>query len=97
MMVKVNDGHMVHLVTGVTAAVMCLCADSTERPLVIFRLPDNHKTTRLLLSNDGSTLYVGAQDALFSLDVSQSDVIQLKKKVSKRWFKKKKIYFINPT
>ncbi|TKS82743.1 Zinc finger protein 12 [Collichthys lucidus] len=43
--------------------------------------PNVHNTTTLLLSNDGSTLYVGARDALLSLDVSQSDVINLKKKV----------------
>ncbi|KAM9353588.1 semaphorin-4A [Symphorus nematophorus] len=55
--------------------------NSTDRPLFQFSLPDIHNTTTLLLSEDGSTLYVGARDALLSLDVSQSDVIKLKKKV----------------
>ncbi|XP_038568319.1 semaphorin-4A-like [Micropterus salmoides] len=55
--------------------------NSADRPLVLFSLPDVHNTTTLLLSDDGSTLYVGARDAILSLDVSQSDVIHLKKKV----------------
>ncbi|XP_041843014.1 semaphorin-4B-like [Melanotaenia boesemani] len=55
--------------------------NSTERPLVHFSLPDVHNTTTLLLSNDGSTLFVGARDAILSLDVNQQDVIRLKKKV----------------
>ncbi|XP_036931417.1 semaphorin-4A [Acanthopagrus latus] len=55
--------------------------NSAGRPLVHFRRPDLPYTTTLLLSDDGSTLYVGAQDALLSLDVSQSDDISLKKKV----------------
>ena len=54
-------------------------ADSTDRPLRFFKHPN---VTALLLSNDGSTLYVGAQDDLLSLDVNESDVIHLKKKVS---------------
>ena len=60
-----------------------LLTDSTDRPLALFSLPDVHNTTTLLLSDDGSTLYVGARDAVLSLDVSQSDVISLKKKVSR--------------
>ena len=54
--------------------------------MVHFRRPDLPYTTTLLLSDDGSTLYVGAQDALLSLDVSQSDDISLKKKVSEKHF-----------
>ncbi|MED6275982.1 hypothetical protein CHARACLAT_032247 [Characodon lateralis] len=54
--------------------------DSSDRPLIHFR-PDVSNTTTLFLSNDSSTLYVGARDAILSLDVSQSDVISLKKKV----------------
>ncbi|XP_049439849.1 semaphorin-4A-like [Epinephelus fuscoguttatus] len=55
--------------------------NSADRPLVFFSLPNVHNTTTLLLSDDGSTLYVGARDAVLSLDVNQSDVIRLKKKV----------------
>ncbi|XP_030605906.1 semaphorin-4B-like [Archocentrus centrarchus] len=55
--------------------------DSGDRPLVRFSLPDLHNTTTLLLSNDGSTLFVGAQNTILSLNVNQSDVISLKKKV----------------
>nr|XP_020474374.1 semaphorin-4A-like [Monopterus albus] len=58
--------------------------NSTDRPLVYFSLPDVHNTTTLLLSPDASTLYVGARDIVLSLDVSQSDVISLKKKVEWR-------------
>ncbi|XP_008296859.1 semaphorin-4B [Stegastes partitus] len=55
--------------------------NSASRPLVHFSLPDVHNTTTLLLSGDESTLYVGARDAILSLDVRQSEVIVLKKKV----------------
>ncbi|XP_053288532.1 semaphorin-4A isoform X1 [Pleuronectes platessa] len=58
--------------------------NSTGRPLVHFSLHDVHNTTTLLLSDDGSTLYVGARDAVLSLDISQSDVISLRRKVSWR-------------
>ncbi|XP_015260421.1 PREDICTED: semaphorin-4B-like [Cyprinodon variegatus] len=56
--------------------------NSTDRPLNHFSLPDVSNTTTLLLSNDASTLYVGARNAILSLDVSQSDVIQLNKQVT---------------
>uniref|UniRef100_UPI0037E9A351 semaphorin-4A-like n=1 Tax=Semicossyphus pulcher TaxID=241346 RepID=UPI0037E9A351 len=55
--------------------------NSADRPLFLFRVPDVQNTSTLLLSNDGSTLYVGARDAVLSLDVSQGDGIRLKKKV----------------
>uniref|UniRef100_A0A672G3G1 Sema domain-containing protein n=1 Tax=Salarias fasciatus TaxID=181472 RepID=A0A672G3G1_SALFA len=61
-----------------------LCSDSGIRPLIHFSLPDVSHTTTLLLSADASTLYVGAQDALLSLDVSQSDAIRLRKQVGGR-------------
>ncbi|KAF7644700.1 hypothetical protein LDENG_00217200, partial [Lucifuga dentata] len=57
---------------------------STVRPVVHFSVPGVHNTTTLLLSDDGSTLYVGARDAVLSLDVSQHDVISLKNKVEWR-------------
>ncbi|XP_005456065.1 semaphorin-4B [Oreochromis niloticus] len=55
--------------------------NSTDRPLLHFGHGDLHNTTALLLSRDSSTLYVGAQNAILSLDVNQSDVIRLNKKV----------------
>ncbi|XP_041649736.1 semaphorin-4A [Cheilinus undulatus] len=58
--------------------------NSTDRPLLVFSLPDVQNTTTLLLSDDGSTLYVGARDAVLSLDVSRSDVIRLKNRVAWR-------------
>uniref|UniRef100_A0A3P8UF90 Sema domain-containing protein n=1 Tax=Cynoglossus semilaevis TaxID=244447 RepID=A0A3P8UF90_CYNSE len=61
---------------------LSLSPDSKVRPLVHYRDPDVRNTTVLLLSDNGSTLYVGGRDAILSLDVSQSDVITLKKKVS---------------
>ncbi|XP_035529007.1 semaphorin-4A [Morone saxatilis] len=56
--------------------------NSTDRPLPLFN--DVQNTTTLLLSDDGSTLYVGARNALVSLDVSRSDDIKLKGKVDWR-------------
>lgn len=55
--------------------------NSADRPLVHFNLPNVQNTTTLLLSNDSSTLFVGAQNAILSLDVSRSDVIHLKTEV----------------
>nr|XP_046159221.1 semaphorin-4A-like [Oncorhynchus gorbuscha] len=55
--------------------------ESPERPLPLFSQPDIKNTTTLLLSDDGSTLFVGAQDAVLSLDVSQPDVITMKTKM----------------
>uniref|UniRef100_A0A673Z3V8 Semaphorin-4A-like n=1 Tax=Salmo trutta TaxID=8032 RepID=A0A673Z3V8_SALTR len=55
--------------------------ESPERPLPLFRRPDSKNTTTLLLSDDGFTLFVGAQDAVLSLDVSQPDVITMKTKM----------------
>lgn len=66
----------------------CFFSDSPERPLVHFNLTDVSNTTTLLLSNDSSTLYVGASNAILLLNVSQSDVISLRHKVrpgSSRW------------
>ncbi|XP_074538737.1 semaphorin-4B-like [Halichoeres trimaculatus] len=53
---------------------------SADRPVLLFSLPDVRNTSTLLLSSDASTLYVGARDAVLSLNVSQSDAITLKKK-----------------
>lgn len=64
-----------------TDGVLCY-SDSPDRPLVHFHAPGIYNTTTLLLSNNDSTLYVGAQNAVLSLDVSRSDIITLKKKVS---------------
>ena len=58
-----------------------LSTGSSDRGLVHFSQPDVHNTTTLLLSNDGSTLYVGARNAILSLDVSDPQVITLKAKV----------------
>uniref|UniRef100_A0A8C7GG61 Semaphorin-4A n=1 Tax=Oncorhynchus kisutch TaxID=8019 RepID=A0A8C7GG61_ONCKI len=52
-----------------------------ERPLPLFSQPDIKNTTTLLLSDDDSTLFVGAQDAVLSLDVSQPGVITMKTKM----------------
>ncbi|XP_061553357.1 semaphorin-4A-like isoform X4 [Phycodurus eques] len=56
--------------------------DSPDRPLVRFPLVDVRNCTSLLLSDDRDTLYVGARDAVLSLDVSGGEVITLKRKVS---------------
>ncbi|XP_067252652.1 semaphorin-4A [Chanodichthys erythropterus] len=51
---------------------------SSERLLGIYHSSTVKSTTTLLLSTDADTLFVGAQDALLSLDVSQPDSITLK-------------------
>ncbi|XP_059909342.1 semaphorin-4A-like [Gadus macrocephalus] len=57
--------------------------DSSDRGLVHFSQPNVHNTTTLLLSDDGSTLYVGARNNILSLDVSDPEVITLKEET--RW------------
>ncbi|CAL8248976.1 unnamed protein product [Lota lota] len=54
--------------------------DSSDRGLVHFSQRDVHNTTTLLLSDDGSTLYVGARNAILSLNVSDPGFITLKDK-----------------
>ncbi|XP_052473957.1 semaphorin-4A-like [Carassius gibelio] len=54
---------------------------SSERLLGMYRSSTVKNTSSLLLSTDADTLFVGAQDALISLDVSQPDSITLKDKL----------------
>lgn len=54
---------------------------SSGRTLTSFSPPDLHNGTTLLLSPDHNTLYVGAQDAVFTLDVSQREGIRLIRKL----------------
>uniref|UniRef100_A0A8C1QB62 Sema domain-containing protein n=1 Tax=Cyprinus carpio TaxID=7962 RepID=A0A8C1QB62_CYPCA len=54
---------------------------SSERLLAIYRSTTVKNISSLLLSTDADTLFVGAQDALLSLDVSQPDSITLKDKL----------------
>ena len=56
-------------------------AGSPGRPLVCFYRPDVCNTTTLLLSEDGDTLFVGARDAVLSLDVSQKEALVIRSKV----------------
>lgn len=56
---------------------------SSDRLLGIYHSSTVKNTSTLLLSTDADTLFVGAQDALLSLDVSQPDSITLKDKVRK--------------
>nr|XP_055067029.1 semaphorin-4A isoform X1 [Misgurnus anguillicaudatus] len=54
---------------------------SLERSLGIYDSSTVKNYTTLLLSTDANTLFVGAQDAVLSLDVSQPDNITLKDKL----------------
>ncbi|XP_059365932.1 semaphorin-4A-like isoform X2 [Carassius carassius] len=54
---------------------------SPGRLLTVFTNPDVYNTTTLLLSNDEDTLFVGARDAVLTINVSQTDAMTLKKKL----------------
>lgn len=54
---------------------------SPGRSLTVFTNPDVYNTTTLLLSNDDGTLFVGARDAILSIDVSQTDTMTMKEKL----------------
>ncbi|KAG9345343.1 hypothetical protein JZ751_009889 [Albula glossodonta] len=54
---------------------------SQGRSLTHFTSFGIKNTTTLLLSDDGTTLYVGARDYVLSLDVSQPGVMEIKHKV----------------
>uniref|UniRef100_A0A8C2CTD9 Sema domain-containing protein n=1 Tax=Cyprinus carpio TaxID=7962 RepID=A0A8C2CTD9_CYPCA len=60
---------------------MSFSQGSSERLLSIYHSSVVKNTSSLLLSTDADTLFVGAQDALLSLDVSQPDSITLKDKL----------------
>ncbi|XP_034029379.1 semaphorin-4B-like [Thalassophryne amazonica] len=55
---------------------------SSGRRLSRFISHDLNNTTTLLLSQDGHTLYVGAQDAVLTLDVSKKEAIILRNKLN---------------
>ncbi|XP_023820257.1 semaphorin-4B-like isoform X1 [Oryzias latipes] len=55
--------------------------NSSHIPVRSFRLQN---VTTLFLSSDSSTLYVGARDAILSLDVSQAEILTQKQEVSWR-------------
>uniref|UniRef100_A0A674D6M9 Sema domain-containing protein n=1 Tax=Salmo trutta TaxID=8032 RepID=A0A674D6M9_SALTR len=58
------------------------CVTGTPgRSLSHFDSSDVGNTTTLLLSDDGDTLFVGARDAVLSLDVSQEDAIVMRSKL----------------
>lgn len=55
--------------------------ESPGRPFTLFTLPDVYNTTTLLLSDDEETLYVGARDAVLSLNISNAGDLQLITKI----------------
>uniref|UniRef100_A0A8C7GKF6 Sema domain-containing protein n=1 Tax=Oncorhynchus kisutch TaxID=8019 RepID=A0A8C7GKF6_ONCKI len=60
--------------------IYCLTG-SPGRCLSHFDSSDVGNTTTLLLSDDGDTLFVGARNAVLSLDVSQEDAIVMRSKL----------------
>ncbi|XP_052439617.1 semaphorin-4A [Carassius gibelio] len=54
---------------------------SPGRSLNVFKNPDVYNTTTLLLSSDEGTLFIGARDAVLSIDVSQTDAMTMKEKL----------------
>ncbi|TSK28309.1 Semaphorin-4B [Bagarius yarrelli] len=65
----------------VTDDMTALTSWSPGRPFTLFTLPDVYNTTTLLLSDDEETLYLGARDALLSLNISNEGHLQLIKKI----------------
>lgn len=62
----------------------CATTGSPGRHLTRFSSHDVSNTTTLLLSEDGDMLYVGARDAVLSLDVSLKEAIVLRSKVGEQ-------------
>ncbi|KAG5856491.1 hypothetical protein ANANG_G00008510 [Anguilla anguilla] len=56
-------------------------AENSGRSVIHFTSPGIENTTTLLLSDDGATLYVGARDAVLSLDVSQPGAMEIRSKI----------------
>uniref|UniRef100_A0A8C2BK23 Sema domain-containing protein n=1 Tax=Cyprinus carpio TaxID=7962 RepID=A0A8C2BK23_CYPCA len=54
---------------------------SPGRSLTVFTNPDVYNTTTLLLSNDEGTLFVGARDAILTINVSQPDAMTMEEKL----------------
>lgn len=55
--------------------------DSPGRPVSLFTPPDVYNSTTLLLSEDEETMFVGARDALLSVNVSQRGGLILNQKL----------------
>lgn len=67
---------------SITVFLFCCVTGSPGRSLTVFTNPDVYNTTTLLLSDDEGTLFVGARDAILSIDVSRTDAMAMKEKVS---------------
>ncbi|XP_015194570.2 semaphorin-4A [Lepisosteus oculatus] len=80
---------LLHLAQTSLTPRITFSSDSPGRVLSWFKDPSVQNTTTLLLSNDGDILYVGARDALLSLNVSQPGVMTVVKKVNWTTFNKK--------
>ncbi|XP_053540044.1 semaphorin-4A isoform X1 [Ictalurus punctatus] len=70
-----SSGHT-HAIPRVTFPL-----ESPGRPFTLFTLPDVYNTTTLLLSDDEEMLYVGARDAVLSLNISDAVSLQLSIKI----------------
>ncbi|KAG7325890.1 hypothetical protein KOW79_010815 [Hemibagrus wyckioides] len=55
--------------------------ESPGRPFTVFTLPGVYNATTLLLSDDEETLFVGARDAVLSLNITNAGHLQLSKKI----------------
>nr|XP_015811223.2 semaphorin-4A [Nothobranchius furzeri] len=73
-------GLMGRCMSGPTPRLSFLTGSSGRR-LTFFSSHEVSNTTTLLLSEDEETLYVGACNAVFALDVGSEDVITLRKKL----------------
>lgn len=65
----------------------CYSSATGSSVRVAAHFSDVENATTLLLSDDGATLYVGARNAILSLNVSQPGVLTLKHKVGIYWTK----------
>lgn len=75
--------HMVFLQGTWTNIIPRITFSNNHPGRVLYRFSDGRfrNTTTLLLSDDGGTLYVGARDALLSLDVSQRGAMTIKREL----------------
>ncbi|XP_067094540.1 semaphorin-4A-like [Osmerus mordax] len=74
-------GHLLALSSGLATPRISFPLGSPNRPLQDFQIEDISNAVTLLLSKDESTLFVGARDAVLSLDVSQPGVFTMKTKM----------------
>lgn len=73
-----NMGRLIHVSSSVC---VCFCPDAKERTTKSFSVGGVFNYTSLLLSKEDNTLYVGAREILFALNLTDISAAKLQRNV----------------